>query len=134
MWGRLKGDMATTMSSKISLLGFPRQSEDANEMWTNLLAETIRKVAKENLGVSLGKLKVSKDSCWWNEEVQKKINDKNKRFKELMACTEEEDRIKKRVSYKEAKRAAKKAVTEKNTMLMRIFIGSLIIKRGKTDF
>ncbi|XP_057518023.1 uncharacterized protein LOC130798945 [Amaranthus tricolor] len=33
MWGRLKGDMVTTLSSKISLLGFPSQSEDANEMW-----------------------------------------------------------------------------------------------------
>ena len=29
-----------------------------------------------------------------------------------MACTEEEDRIEKRLSYKEAKRAAKKTVTE----------------------
>ena len=26
MWGRLKGDMVTTLSSKISLLGFPSQS------------------------------------------------------------------------------------------------------------
>ena len=29
-----------------------------------------------------------------------------------MVCTEEEDRIEKRMSYKKAKRAAKKAVTE----------------------
>ena len=33
MWGRLKGDMVTTLSSKISLLSFPSQSEDANGMW-----------------------------------------------------------------------------------------------------
>ena len=26
MWGRLKGDMATTLSNKISLLDFPSQS------------------------------------------------------------------------------------------------------------
>ena len=44
--------------------------------------------------------------------MEKKIKDKNKIFKELMVCTEEEDRIEKRVSYKEAKRAAKKAVTK----------------------
>ena len=111
MWGRLKGDIATTLSNKINLLGFPRKSEDANEMWTNM-AKTIRKVAKETLGVSSDKPKGFKESWWWNEEVEKKIKDKNKRFKELMACTEEEDRIEKRVSYKEAKRAAKKAVTE----------------------
>ena len=56
MWGRLKGDMVTTLSSKISLLGFSSQSEDANAMWVNM-AKTIRKVAKETLGVSLGKPK-----------------------------------------------------------------------------
>ena len=62
--------------------------------------------------MSSGKPKVFKESCWWNDEVEKKIKDKNKRFKELMACTEGEDRIEKRVSYKEAKRVAKKAVME----------------------
>ena len=44
--------------------------------------------------------------------MEKKIKDKNKRFKDLMACTEDKDRIEKRVNYKETKRAAKKAVTE----------------------
>ena len=49
MWGRLKRDMVITLLSKISLLGFPSQSEDANEMWVNM-AKTIRKVAKETFG------------------------------------------------------------------------------------
>ncbi|XP_057548018.1 uncharacterized protein LOC130826445 [Amaranthus tricolor] len=49
MWGRLQGDMVTTLSSKISLFGFPSQSEDANEIWMNM-AKTIRKVAKRDLG------------------------------------------------------------------------------------
>ena len=80
-------------------------------MWVNM-AKTIRKVAKETLGVESGKPKVFKESWWWTDEVKKKIKDKNKRFKELMVCTKEEDRIEKRVSYKEAKRAAKKGVTE----------------------
>ena len=40
------------------------------------MTETIRKVAKETLGVSTGKSKVYKESWWWNEEVQKKIKDK----------------------------------------------------------
>ena len=70
MWGRLKGDMVTTLSSKISLLGFPSQSEDANEIWVNM-AKTIRKVAKETLGVSSDKPKVFKESWWWNNEVEK---------------------------------------------------------------
>ena len=67
--------------------------------------------------------------------MEKRIKDKNKRFKELMACTEEEDRIKNSVSYKEAKRAAKKEVTEaKKTVVMRTCIGSLIPKRGRNRF
>ena len=64
------------------------------------------------LGVSSGKPKKFKEPWWWNDEVENKIKDKNKRFKELMECTEEKDKIERRVSYKEAKWAAKKVVTE----------------------
>ena len=67
------------------------------------MTKTIRKVAKETLGVLSGKPKVFKESWLWNDEVEKKIEDKNKRFKELITCTEEEDRIEKRQLYKEAK-------------------------------
>ena len=56
-------------------------------MWVNI-AKAIRKVVEETLGVSSGKLKVLKESLWWNNEVQEKIKNKNKRFKELMRCTE----------------------------------------------
>ncbi|XP_057529786.1 uncharacterized protein LOC130808325 [Amaranthus tricolor] len=76
------------------------------------MEKTIRTTAKETLGVSSGKPKVFQESWWWNNEMEKKIKDKNKKFKDFLACTEDEDRIEKRVSYKEAKRAAKKAVTE----------------------
>ena len=55
--------------------------------------KTIRKVAGETLGVSSGKPKVFRESWWWNDEVQNKIKDKNKRFKKLMTSTEEEERI-----------------------------------------
>ncbi|XP_057517919.1 uncharacterized protein LOC130798841 [Amaranthus tricolor] len=130
MWGRLKGDMVTTLSSKISLLGFPSQSEDANEMWVNM-EKTIRKVAKETLGVSSGKPKVFKELWWWNDEVEKKIKDKNKRFKELRACTEEEDRIENRVSYKEAKRAAKKTGPKEEDN--QIFDAQRPLKYGSTS-
>ena len=61
MWGRLKGDMVATLSSKIKTSGYPIISDDANQMWATI-AETIRKVAKETLGVSTGKTKVYKES------------------------------------------------------------------------
>lgn len=44
--------------------------------------------------------------------MQKKIKEKNKRFKELIACTEVEDGVHKKESYKEAKRVTKKATAE----------------------
>ena len=70
MWDRFKGNMVATLSSKIKTSGYPSMSDDANQMWATM-AETIRKVAKETLGVSTGKPKVYKESWWWNEEVQK---------------------------------------------------------------
>ena len=76
--GETQRDMVTTLSSKISLLGFPSQSKDANELWVNM-EKTIRKVAKETLGVSSGKPKVFKESWWWNDEVEKKIKTRDLR-------------------------------------------------------
>ena len=68
MWGRLNGGVVTTLSSKIIVLGYPNQSDDANHMWVTM-ADTIRKVTKETLGVSSVKPKVYKKSWWWNVEV-----------------------------------------------------------------
>ena len=52
-------------------------------------------VLKGKLYIPSGKPKVFKESWWWNDEEEKMIKDKNKRFKELMAYTEKENRIKK---------------------------------------
>ena len=57
------------------MLGYPRQSKDANQI-RKTMADTIRQAAKEILGVSIGKPKVHKESCWWNEEVKEKIMEK----------------------------------------------------------
>lgn len=47
-------EMATTLSSKINLLGYSIQSKDAKQMWVTM-AETIREAAKNTLGVLMGK-------------------------------------------------------------------------------
>ena len=130
MWGRLKGDMVATVSNKIKTVGYPSLSDDASRMWETM-AETIRKLATETLGVSTGKPKVYKESWWWNEEVHKKIKEKNKSFKELMACTEEEDRTHKKERYKEAKRAAKKAVAEAKDQAFEALYQKLETKEGE---
>ncbi|KAI8572339.1 hypothetical protein RHMOL_Rhmol01G0190600 [Rhododendron molle] len=42
---------------------------DSNSMW-NTMANTIRRVLKELLGESKGKGSISKETWWWNDEVQ----------------------------------------------------------------
>ena len=64
--------------------------------------------------------------------MQRKIKDKNKRFKELMACTEEEDMIHKKESYKEVKRTAKKAVVEAKSRVYADFYQKLDTKEGRS--
>ncbi|XP_057548233.1 uncharacterized protein LOC130826684 [Amaranthus tricolor] len=122
--------MVATLSNKIKTLGYPSISDDANQIWVTM-AETIRKVANETLGVSTGKPKVYKESSWWNEEVRKKIKNKNRRFKELMACTEEEDKTHKKERYKEAKRAAKKAVAKATDRAFEAFYQKPDTKEGE---
>ena len=63
--------------------------------------------------------------------MQKKIKDKNRRFKELMSCTEEEDKTHKKERYKEAKRAAKKAVVEAKDRAFETFYQKLDTKEGE---
>ena len=102
MWGKLKREVISAFSNRIKVLGYLRQSKYANQMWKTM-ADTIWQAAKEILGASTGKPKVYKGSWCWNEEVKEKIMDKNNKFKELLACNEESDRISKRKIYKEAK-------------------------------
>ena len=66
--------------------------------------------------------------------MQNKIKEKKKRFKELMACMEEEDRIHKKEIYKEAKRVAKKAVEEAKGRAYEDFYQKLDTNEGKSIF
>ena len=79
---------------------------DANSMWEKM-ATCVRKVASEVLGVTKGSGCDSKDTWWWNEDVQKTIK-KKKCYKRLYhdMCV---DNIKK---YNVAKKTTKRAVSE----------------------
>ena len=88
-------------------------------------------VAKETLGVSTGKSREYRESWWWNEEVQEKIKNKNGRFNELIACTEEEVRTQMKEWYKEAKREAKKAVAKAKSHAFEAFYQKLETKEGE---
>lgn len=51
------------------------QNFNTNEMW-NKLEKYCIKTAVAMLGLSKGKLKTNKESCWWNEEVKAIIQKK----------------------------------------------------------
>ncbi|XP_076919263.1 uncharacterized protein LOC143579985 [Bidens hawaiensis] len=98
-----------------------RAEEDSCQMWEEM-ATKITQVAKDTLGVTTGKAGRHKEMWWWNEVVQEKIRDKQGSFRELMRCTNEEERVGLKESYKKAKREAKKAVSEaKNTAYKRMY-------------
>ena len=69
-------------------------------------AEMLRKTAETVLGVTFGKQKGYKDTCWWNEEVQESIKEKKEAKKAWDKIRDENTKK----SYKEKKSKAKKAV------------------------
>ena len=69
-------------------------------------AEMLRKTAETVLRVTFGKQKGDRETCWWNEEVQKSIKEK-KEAKKAWDKTRNENTKK---IYKEKKINAKKAV------------------------
>ncbi|KAE8703022.1 CYP749A22 protein [Hibiscus syriacus] len=76
------------------------------------MANSIREVGKNTLGLSTGKVKEHKESWWWNDEVQTKVKTKQTCFKELLQCNNDEERSRVKQRYKEAKREAKKTVAK----------------------
>ena len=74
-------------------------------MWNEMVG-CIKRVAKEVLGESRGKVQSSKETWWWNDEVQNTIRDKR-------YCYTNQQKTKNIVDlerYKNAKKEAKKAV------------------------
>ncbi|XP_076949655.1 uncharacterized protein LOC143622363 [Bidens hawaiensis] len=120
--GNLKGEKIEEFKDKIISVTSIRLGDDTNKMWEAMVT-TITQVAKETLGVTTGRSSGHKESWWWSEEVQTKIRDKQESFRDLLKCTDEEERLRLREGYKKAKREAKKAMTEaKNTAYKRMEI------------
>ncbi|GJT90046.1 ubiquinol oxidase, mitochondrial-like protein [Tanacetum coccineum] len=66
---------------------------DAEQMW-NRLANTIKKAAKETLGVVAGTLRtyIGRRESWWiSDEVQDKVKVKQTRFRELISMRGEDE-------------------------------------------
>ncbi|XP_076907033.1 uncharacterized protein LOC143563362 [Bidens hawaiensis] len=110
-WGNLKGTNITMFKDKVISTTAVHLVGDANQMWEDMAA-SITQVAKETLGVTTGRTTGEKESWWWNEDVQSKIKDKQQSLRDLLRCTNKGERWRLRETYKNARREAKKAVTE----------------------
>ncbi|KAE8668068.1 Armadillo repeat-containing protein LFR [Hibiscus syriacus] len=113
LWKKLHGAAADDFRSKVlSNTGFgTTNSNNADLLWKNM-ANSIREMGKNTLGLSTGKAKEHKESWWWNDEVQTKVKTKQTCFKEFLQCNDDEERSRSKQRYKEAKREAKKTVAK----------------------
>ncbi|XP_071719362.1 uncharacterized protein [Rutidosis leptorrhynchoides] len=111
--------------------------DDADQMW-NLLASTIREVAKEVLGRAVGTSrghKFDRESWWLSDDVQTKVALKQIRFREIITCREGTltDRTRAGERYKEAKREAKKDVARAKEKAYEDLYRKLDSKEGAND-
>jgi hypothetical protein len=74
-WWKLKGDVSQVFKNRVIADGSWNKAEDANNMWKKMTTH-IRKVAIEVFEVTRGNKREPKDIWWWNDDVQKAINEK----------------------------------------------------------
>jgi hypothetical protein len=97
-------------------------------MWKEM-ATHIRKVAIKVFGVTRENKCEPKDTWWWNDDVQKVINEKKVCYKRLYHNRSDENVYK----YKEARRNAKKAVSEARRQTYAELYKKLDMKEGEND-
>ena len=127
-WWKMKEKMSETFKKRVIKEGSWTEGDDTNNMWENM-ANCIRKVVSEVLGVTKGGRCVDKDTWWWNEEVQRNIKEKKKRYRRLFH-DRSVDNIEK---YKEAKKIAKRAVSVAKGRAYEDLYQRLGMKEGDKD-
>ena len=93
------------------------------------MATCIRKVASEVFGMTRGGGCKTKDTWWWNEDVQRAIKEKKECYKRLF-LDRSADNIEK---YKVAKKIAKRAVSEAKGRAYEDMYQRLNTKEGEKD-
>jgi hypothetical protein len=104
------------------------KGEDMDNMWKEMTTY-IRKVAIEVFRGTRGNKCETKDTWWWNDDVQKTINEKKKCYKRLHHNRGDENIQK----YKEARRNAKKTVSEIMGQTYTELYRKLDTKEGEND-
>ncbi|KAI8572175.1 hypothetical protein RHMOL_Rhmol01G0177800 [Rhododendron molle] len=99
---------------------------DSDTMW-NTIANGIRRISKEVLGVSTGKGPISKETWWWSDEVQIIVKAKKECFKKWQKDRNAENFQ----GYKQASKEAKKAVRDTKLKAYESFYARFDSKDGE---
>jgi len=127
-WWKLKEEASQTFKERVIKEGPWHEEDDANNMWINMTS-CIRKVASEELGVTRGGRRETKNTWWWNENVQKAVKEKKECFRRLH-LDRSADNIE---QYKAAKKTAKRAVSEARGQMYEGLYQRLGTKEGEKD-
>jgi hypothetical protein len=126
-WWELNGETSEVFKGRVFVEG-AWSEEDANNMWVKM-ATCIRKVASEVFGVTKGSRGELKETWWWTEDVQKAIKEKKECYRSLF-----HDRSAVNIErYKDAKKTAKRAVSEAKGRVYDDLYQRLSTKEGEND-
>ncbi|XP_070014029.1 uncharacterized protein [Nicotiana sylvestris] len=95
-------------------MGAWRSSRDANTMWS-MMADCIRKAAREVLGISSGRTGGHNGDWWWNAVVQDKVEAKKAAYLRFVGSSGEQEKRANSERYKVSRKEAKMAVMEAKT-------------------
>jgi dipeptidase len=104
------------------------EGDDADNMWKDMTTH-IQKVTIEVFGVTRENKREPKDTWWWNDNVQKAINENKEYYKRLHHNMSDENIQK----YKETSRNTKKAVREARGQAYTELYRKLNTKEGEND-
>jgi len=99
-------------------------------MW-EAIAECIRESATEVLGILRGGSSRLEGAWWWNDEVKRKVKDKQNAYATLIECKTEEEKEVYKIKYKDAKKVAKKAAALAKNKRLRDFSRNWRLKKVK---
>ena len=127
-WWALRGEKQEVLKERLSREVRWGLEGNSDSMW-NTVADGIRRISKEVLGESKGKGPISKETWWWDDEVQTMVKAKKECFKKWQKDRNEENFL----GYKQASKEAKKAVRDAKMRAFQDFYARLDTKDGEKN-
>ena len=100
------------------------------EDWQRI-ADTIRSISRRELGETSGKVSMAgrRETWWWNQEVQEKLNDKKKAKKAWDTIRDDASKL----AYKTARKQAKREVAKARNKAYEELYEKLETKEGENE-